>query len=253
MPNTLLTVVNVREEVRRTLGVSGVQVELSDDDILLVLRQALRKVNLHRPGRGVVKLQVSAGVKRYQLSPLPAGLKGVRRVSFLEEPTSSSPIDPFDPRTYMPAPTTLVGRLTPGDFAQEHYYREESRRVMSLDPVSRWQWEGDNFYIYIDVPAGPAYMVSVEYVFHYVDQVGVVNGMDKIPDVDADWVLALCVARAKQILGRVRGKFGGIADDQGSVTEVDGSTLITEGKEEEAELLTAIKARRRPLLPVVAP
>lgn len=252
MPNALLSIAQVREEVQTMLGSSGVAVELSNNDFLLCFRRALRKLNTHRPGRGVVKLVVNSSQKRYEISPVPAGLKGIRRVEFVEEPLPSSVIDPFNPLTYHPAPTTLTGVLTPGDVAQEADYRESARRVMGLDPVSRWQWEGTHLYIYVDIPTGVTYLCCVEFVFHYMDAVGVPNGIDMIPDVDADWILEYCTAQGKQILGRIRKKFGGIADDQGGVGEVDGSDLVTEGREDEKELLDALKRRRRPLLPVTA-
>jgi len=255
MPNQELTLENLNEEVRTTLGASNVEVEAVDKDIKVALRHTLRLHNRNRPGRGVAKLSATASQKRYGPlnsgpSALP-GFQGVTHVHFVNKPTNPPAIDPFDPSTILS--TTVVGAegLTFGEYAQQLYFREDVRRVLSSEPDWRAQWEGSDYYLYVDIAATIPYDVMFEYAFHFTSDSHPKTGMQLIPESDVDWIINMVTARVKQSLGRARAKFGGIADDQGGVQEVDGREMLQEGKEEERELKEEIRRRRRPLVPVI--
>jgi len=172
----------------------------------------------------------------------------VTKVQFV---TNQAPVtDPFD-TINNGIGRILSGQGTPfGEIDQQLQYIKLAREVASTDPTFQQNWEGDELYLFIDIARVPV-LCSIDYTFHYTGDDDATSGIGMIPDGDTDILLGFVTARAKQILAKIRGKFGGIATPDGGMDPIDSEDLKEEGKEEEAEWLEEIRKRRRPLLPVL--
>jgi hypothetical protein len=258
MPNTDLTTALIRDDVLSTLGYSGVDVELEDSDIAHCSRQTLRIYNRFRPRRFSKAIAVTSSTKKYELTTAThPGLVGVTEVNFVRSDLSDTG-DPFNSEDNTLLGLTTFGGETFGEVALRRMYVEDSRRVVSSEPEWHTEWELDTtttpatntHYLYIDVPSSATYHCSYVWNQHYTPDADASTGMQNIPAGDVEWVMAMIASKAKQILSRIRGKFEGIPNPDGSSDTVDFSTLAQEGREEEERLIEDLKLRRRPLPPV---
>lgn len=251
MPNTDLTLDNIEKETRTELGVSGVEIELIKEDIQKCLKDALRLYNRIRPKRFRASLAATKDRKKYRIDDVVPNLIGVVHVEFIRQQNVFG--DPFDPFFNDRTGLTVTGD-TYGEFDQKLHYIEEARRIGSNEPEWHAQWETvevngeeeEQFFIYanVPIPVDAGFIATQRYL---PDDKSLLT----IPDGDVDWILAYTSARAKQILGKIRGKFKGITGPEGENTEIDYDEMKEEGVTEEAELKEEINKRRRPLLPVI--
>lgn len=252
MPNTVLLIDALQDEIRLMLGGSHVDVELDKKDLLLFRRRAIRQYQRYLPGQARAALTTaSPSVQKYPI--VHPGLNGITHVWFVDEAQVTGAVDPFDPDSYITM-NGLGNGLTVGQLDQEYSYREMGRRVLSAEPEWHGQWEGSNYFLYLSIPQSTQpYRVSYRYTYHYDSdaEADTLRGPATIPDCDTDWIVRYAVAQAKMVLGRIRNKFGGIPNAEGGVDEMDGAALVEEGREEERELLEALRKRRRPLDPVI--
>ena len=257
MPNTTLVLAEIRQQVRTEFGSClndgawGITVELEDEHIDNALKRAIRIYNRNRPVHGHAALAVTEGQKKYgPVNTAIKGLQGVLSVSFVDpDAIASTDIDPFEPFLVYSATGLSAGGDTIGDWVQRLQYNEQARRVTSSEPEWKGQWEGLDYYLYIDIHS--SYLCSFEYTRHVTPDDNADTGMRHIPDGDTDWIINYTAAHAKQILSRIRGKFQGIPGPDGGESPVDWSELMTEGREDAERLEEEIKARRRPLPPVI--
>lgn len=243
--NDVLTLKNIKEEVETSLGVSALDVELEESDVEKIVKDAVRKYNRARPGRGHDKLPVTRDQKAYTIEK--PGIRGIVKVTFVEETNFTG--DPFDPFYYNRMGLTPQGD-TFAEYDQKRQYIEQARRVGSSEP--EWQQRAEEqgkVTLYIDVDS--PYFVSYEYTFHYTPDNAEGTGMQMIPDGDVDWIMGYATALAKQIVGRKRSKFGGIVLPGGTTGETDGREMIQEGRDDQKELEEKLDKRRRPLLPEI--
>jgi len=252
MPNSTLDLESFRADVETRLGGLGVDVELEQGDYLQCLKDTLRLFNRSRPQRATVSLTVNATTKKYgPFNTLYKGFVGVVNVEFVQANMVTGQVDPFNPLSTIGGPNNITGDGL-GALELSLQNMEMGRRMLSAEPEYRTSWERDgNFYLYVDVPSGVPYNCSLEYTWHITPDEDLQTGLKWIPDGDLDWIINFAVAKAKQILGRKRGKFQGITNPDGSVDPVDYQELLEEGKQEETDLKAEIEARRRPLIPVI--
>lgn len=244
MPNTALTLVNIKDEIIAHLGGSGVHVELQPSDIETFLRETLRIYNRNRPMRGRASLPVNSTTKRYAVTH--PGLQGIVEVQFVEKAaTPDTPIDPF----YYGYATVMQPGDTTGEYAQRLGHIDMARRVGSSEPEWQAEWEGAQLYLYVSAPY-PVY-ASYQYTWHVTPDNNAQTGMQFIPDGDVDLIMGYVKACAKHTLSFIRGKFAGITGPDGATQEVDWQRLADEAKEEKEKLMEEFKARRRPLLPEI--
>jgi hypothetical protein len=255
MPRNSLTVASIQEEVNASLGSSGVSVELESADYQKCLFDMIRVYNRNRPGRIRFMLPVTPQQKKY--GPLGYDnfgnviiptIQGVVAVSFV---TNQAPVtDPFD-TINNGIGRVLSGSGTPfGEIDQQLQYIKMARNVAASEPEHQVDWEGDKLFIFIDIARTPV-LCSLEVSFHYTPDDATYTGIGYIPDGDTDFIVGYVAARAKQILGRIRIKHGGVMNPDGQMDPIDGEALVTEGKTEEDEWLEKILSRRRPLLPIL--
>jgi len=242
-----LTRANIRDEVRTELGGSAVEVELADKDIDKALKDTFRVYNRFRPGQGFSAIVPTTVQKKYAITE--PGLIGVVDMQFITDRLVLTDVanDPFFLQRYV---DPYFAGDTWGVFDLRRQYHEDIKRLASAEPEWRGQWEGGTYYLYIDIDYPPD-KVSYRYTFKWEpDETVVPNGMQNIPEDDVGWIMDYTAARSKVILGRVRGKFGGIPTPDGGSSDVDYDALIQEGKESMQELTDEIKRRVRPLFPL---
>lgn len=261
MPNTVLTTLDaVKEEVETRLGGQRIEVELDNKDVKSSLDHALREYARHVPGWGWSQLAAIPAQKRYRVDTVVAGFKGVVNVQFITRRTEPSAIDPFDPYDTILG-GLLVGDETFGDIDQRLMYLEDAARIVSAEPEWRGQWERvetapasgiwqDEYALYVDVVRSET-LTAFRFTYGYSSDPAAQNAMSTIPDGDVDWLLNWTVARAKRILAKIRGKFGGIPNPEGGQDDIDATGLQQEAEAEELALTDEIKLRRPPLAPVI--
>jgi len=258
MPNALLTsLATARGEVEVRLGSSALDVELASTDVDQAIKEAVRTYNGYRPGVMRKKLNFASGKRRYEINE--PGIMGISDVQFiLTRPHRTvEGRDPFylDYSRYGGgAQTAMWGEW---EYLAHHY--EQSRVVSSSDSEWFWQWEyvddgqggkHDVPVLYIDAPLNPD-LVGYEFTYGYDTDTSTDAGMNRIKEQDAQDVLDFAVARAKQTLGRIRGKFTGITGPTGQVEQVDYQELLREGQEDEQRIRERWETKRRPLPPVI--
>jgi hypothetical protein len=259
MPNTDLTIPLIRDEVLTNLGYSGVDVELEDSDITNVLRQTLRIYSRNRPRRFVKALSVSSSTPRHELTTAThPGLVGITDVSFLVDSVQDNS-DPFNMEGNTLLGLTTFGGETFGEVALRRSYVEDSRRVVSAEPEWTAMWDLDSsvspavnrYYLYISISSTTGgTKCSYTWTQAYTPDTDANTGMQNIPQSDVDWILGMVSAKSKRILSKIRGKFSGIPNPDGSESPVDFAELASEGQEEELALMEELLLRRRPLPPV---
>lgn len=253
MPNVVLTDKKIRKRVETRLGSSGVVVELETDDFKECIEQALEVYNQVRPQHRHGSISVTTQQKRYVLTGSfpPASsnqtLAGVLDVQFLTRRTQPAQVDPFDPFDTALAGVTLGSGSgeTYGEIEQRLGYSEAAARIVDSEPEWEGVWEGSDYVLYIDIPRSHIQM-AFQYTCYYDNTDG---GRQLIPNGDVDWFMKFSTAIAKQILGRIRVKFGGIANSDGGTDDIDGAALLQEGADEETALREELSRRRVPLGP----
>ena len=249
MPNTVLTLENIKEEVEISLGGTDIEVELQEKDYEKVIKDAVRLYNRHRPRRGNAALAVTTAQKKYGPLAHP-GLHGIMSVNFVENRTRSG-VDAFDSlgRT-MTQGLTTAGGDTFGSVEQQLVHIEQGRNITSSETEWKGAWEGLDYYLYVDISQSNL-LCSYEYTWHVTPNDSVTTGMKFIDDADVEWVLDYVKARAKEIVALKRRKFGGVTNPEGSQDPIDASEMMQEAREDLERLKIEIESRRRPLPPVL--
>lgn len=260
MPNTDLALEPLTEEVQSMLGKSSVEVELALDDMKVLAKRSLRMFNRYLPYRGRFELAITSAQKKYRIDN-HAGLtgltlKGVTSVDFIQRVSEPATVDPFDP-FYASLIGPNTGDATYGDIMQQKMFAEDAQRIISAENEWHAQWERialspgpgweDQYFLYIDSPR-PNTRAGVFFIAAYPDSD---EGRLMIPDAEVDLFVNWCLAEAKEILGRARGKFGGIPNPEGSNDETDWSQLLQESTTDKEKLEAEFRARKRPYLPVI--
>lgn len=254
MPNTSLTKAKILDEVKTMLGGNSVEVELIENDVEKCVRDALRIFNHNLPMRSRKALAVTSTQKRYLIAH--PELEGVTEVEFVSKDIANGMIDPFNTLGTIMVSGTQAAPGTPySALLQQQFQFEDVRKMTSSEPEWYGQWEMHVipavYALYVDVPAGGGYYVAYTYTWHITPDNAPPTGMQLIPNEDCDWVMEYILARAKQILARKLGKFGGITNPDGAPDPTDAAEMKQEGREDQIRLEGELLKRRRPLLPVV--
>lgn len=250
MPNTRLTVANIRQEVSTLLGGQSINIELGEADINKCILDAIQLYNRNVPRRNEAALSVSASQSKYLITQ--PNLIGVVQVKFVGSGIQFGASTEFGPPFSNVSPTGLgIAGATFGEVNLAVGYAKEAAQIASAEPEWQGYWEGSNYYLYIYVPTVQPINCSYTFDWGVTSDNDATTGMQNIPDSDVDWVLDYAAARAKRILARILGKFGGIPNVSGGEDPTDADALREEAKEDETRLKEEIERRRRPLPPVV--
>lgn len=144
--------------------------------------------------------------------------------------------------------------LMPGDMPSD-LYQIMQERAAAVPANKRPDWAvrvdptNNKKYLYVDAPSGS--LVAIQYTYNATADDDSITGLWHLTETDYDWVKRYALAKAKQALGRVLRKHGGVNMPDGSVEQLDGEQLMDEGRADEQALREELKGRRRPLLPEV--
>lgn len=252
MPNDTLSVPTLTSIINIRLGGEFVNVEIREDGVKDCLRVALAKFNHYTPGRAEAALPATPAQKKYPITH--PGLAGVLACNFIRLPlVTPGVIDPFNPMTVLGGSETASSEI--GDYIWGIHRRRDMEKVLDSKPDWRGMWEGGSYFLYVDIPATYAsYQVSYTYAFNYKwNEPSTVSPIhpSMIPETQCDWIVDYCVAHAKTVVGALRRKFGGVANPDGGADEVDGQTMVDEGRADKERLEDQIKTRSLPLTPQV--
>ena len=254
MPNAeLVSMERIAKRVQSRLGGRTIKIELEQDDYVEFVKQALDYYNQRRPFKRKNKLaSVTISQRRYVIPlNLHPGFAGIIHVDFITRRSSPSRVDPFDPFDTALAGVSLGSGSgeTFGELLQRIMYTEDSARVIDAEPDWDGIWEGADYALYVDI-ARPHVEVGYEWSGYYSPDFVAPTGLQFIPNGDVDWFLKYVTACAKETLGRVRGKFQGITNPDGSQDPVDYTELLQEAQQEKERLEDELTKRRPPLGPI---
>jgi hypothetical protein len=122
------------------------------------------------------------------------------------------------------------GVVRPGVLEETLGYLEMARRVVGAD--FEWIWNAPYLYVK-NVP-----MHSSKLFYICADN----HIIQTIPTSDQEWINKFALARAKQIVGAIRGKYSGVSTPGGG-TSLDGSEMKSTGAQEEQMLLEELRKK----------
>jgi hypothetical protein len=233
--DTSLTTSSLKSYILDMLGFPSVLVELTDSQVNTVAQRVLDFYNAYVGRRNYVTLTLLSGKNNY---PLPnVGTRGVARVEFLRK--SGFPIlsDPMFGREFP------RGHLLEFDVYQMGIsHLETIRRTTAIEP--EWQWNPAQLTLYIDfnqgsqVVAGGDFYVGVTYYDNLT--------LGQVPANHFAAVKGMAVGVAKEVLARIRGKFGGIVPGPSQAT-LDADRLADEAKAEIERWETVLRGLGAPV------
>lgn len=209
--------VELVQYIRSTLGDPAVDVELSTPQIQRGIDLALREWSRRHPVEKLLLVNVTVGVTKYDLS----GVTGIRGVLYArDQPLTTNfmngvEFDIFRDRIWaMPV-------MDVSDLAAESLYLDDLRNMTGTE--FDWIYDPSTKQLYITPSPVRSYQMLVIYA--------------KNPTVDEatlsyDWVTEYSLAYAKTVLGQIRRKHGNKIPGKEIDIELDGPSLLQEGKEE---------------------
>lgn len=253
----MLTIAELRADVRRRLGGSKLCVELIDSDIDSAITNALAQLTRYVPGESLAALtNASSTQKRYVVNQRL--LVGVTDVYFMDpnqvhDEISDNPFLNVNLAGYINiSGSEYIGEAAGSEVYLQLGYFEDLRRFLSSAPEWQGLWEYNpatnkrEYAVYVDIPTGfVEYWVSYRYTWAYEGSDAQDRGLPSIPPTFEAWVRDYVRAEAREILGDVRNKFGGIPQADGGVSETDGERQIERAREDKEKLLEDLTGRQR--------
>lgn len=215
--------------VRRRLGGSKIDVELSDADITDGIQSAIEIFSKYKPRLMLDVIDVVAGIDRYKLCNYGRGIFEV----------SAGSRNVYDLSMGFGFPIPYEYRI-PG-LEMEKYegylmWQEEANRIYSV----AFDWRFSEPYLYvINIPT-----TATQLFYSYWDD----HKLDSIPGPWRDWVKRWSVAEAREILAEMRGKYDTIPSAGGGV-RLNADTLRTDAQAEKERLMIVLEGGRGDLPP----
>jgi len=258
----MATVAGITESVYRRLGSGdttnslGVEVELSASDVLEAISNTCAAYSRFRPRRGYgVLTNASPTTSRYSLTSVVPNIVEVVDVNFISAFPSMAP-DPFDYQINGVLGLANYDTTGTSDLMRYLMAFKDGEIIFSTRPSYRTALEynaslgRDELIMYCKLPMGTRYYVGYAFTWAITPD-DTATGLSRLPPNEDDWFLNYTVATCKEMLGRIRGKFGGITNDSDGTSDVDGRQLLQEGMDEREKLTAALMRRRAPALPVI--
>ena len=210
----------------RQLGYPTWQVELTKQQVLDAIQDALVKYSQYKPMLKYQALQLSSGVFQYlkgvDLGSPGAPALGVVHVDFVEP--NPVPTEIFYGNLIDPAPLFRTGLDEYDSFLR---WRKTWTRVTSIQPD--WLYDDNTQSLYIHNPIARYHCGIVIYVTWAIN---------RLPIWGADWVKLYALAKARYTYGEVLAKFSG------AVPAPVNNMQLDQAKRQEAEkALNALETR----------
>lgn len=227
-----------KAHIKRMLGGSYRAVELkdtdgADDDYLGAIGMALAKLNSKIPNFKRGSFSVVESQNKYDFSA--GGLnksygRGVVEVTL--EPLIS-PNDVFSEAEYFRVRQPPY--IAAGDLVADKIYYKELGIIVGTD--FDWKWFQAEEILMISPT--PTRSCGASYIYRDSFET-----IEDVPGSRQSWVVDYSLALCKQIVGEVRGKFGGQIPGNELSVEVNGSDLKQEGRDEAESLLESLSKSR---------
>ncbi|MCG8435865.1 MAG: hypothetical protein MJA83_17720 [Gammaproteobacteria bacterium] len=222
--------------VKAQLGHPKRSVELDNTNFSEALKRAVRYYSTKKPTLRHDFVEILNGTQKYDFVALnkPFG-KGV--ITVYEEPITS-PQDVFNEFEYYrlrQPPYVDIAELV----IDNQYYKMIGA-VTGTAPFD-WEWLQDNSQNQAVLLVSP--IPTRSHRASYVYDAEPAN-ISEIRLNDQGWVVDYTLALAKEMLGRIRGKFQGIPSKDGPQVDTDWGELLSEAKEEKDALQESLWASR---------
>lgn len=213
-----LSLVDVRDYVKRRLGAGVIRVELKDEHIDAATGEALRIYSRYRPLRRLIRVPLVENIKEY---PLDKDVVGVYKMDWIHRQASLAVVEDIFHRRYYEPNHDMDQYM--------HYlqYIDTLKRVLSIEP--EWHFERA-----LNEHGSPTLWVhapnQANTVLVIVDAV-VKRPLHHVPYSHEDWIQRYSLAFCKEVLGRVRGKWQSLPSPTGG-QGLDSASLLGESREE---------------------
>lgn len=214
-------------------------IELDDLQIDEAINAALRLFSRHKPRELRTVITANAGQSKYTVAANTYGRDVTDvQMDYTKSPSSSG-VDIFNAeqtrRIY-----TRMNNLDASDFALDRMDLEQRRTVYGL----RFEWEFDAGADPVadagELNISPSPSATTKLTLLCVaDQT-----IGTVPSRDHDWFIDYVIAESKIMLGLVRRKHGALQGIN-STLQLDGESLVQEGKEEKQTLEQQIRENQR--------
>lgn len=225
--------------IKTRLGFPIRTIELDKQNFGWAITRALRQLATYKPVFRYQQFQIQSGVQRYDLSPVsathPDGLdlpfgKGVVRL--WDQPITSpqSVFNEFEYYRLRQPPYVDMAEL----LIDNMYYKELG---LLTGTQFDWEWVPDATSIMITPVPTRTRLGSYEYNAE-------LTKIEEASGADQGWIADYALAIAKEMLGRVRGKYQGVQGNELAV-DTDWSELLQEGLEAQEKMLETLQEKSR--------
>lgn len=237
------TTAEVTKYIKTRLGFPLRAVELDKWNFEEAIQRALRQVTTWKPVFKLQSFTIAEGQQKYNLATpnqpnvgdnldglsLPYG-KGLTRLFDSPIVQPQAVFSEFEYYRLRQPPYVDMGEL----LIDNMYYKEIG---LLTGTHFDWEWVPDHTSIMIT----PRPTRTRPAVYEYNAEV---SSIDELPGADQGWVADYALALAKEMLGRVRGKFQGVPGTELGLN-LDWAELLQEGLEAQANLLEALQEKSR--------
>lgn len=227
------TTAEVMKYVKTRLGYPKRAVEIDKCNLLVALQRAIRQLATYKPVFKLQSFTIAEGQQKYDLSPtgldLPYG-KGLTRLFDSPIIQPQAVYNEFEYYRLRQPPYVDMGELLMDNI----YYKEIG---LLTGTAFDWEWVPDHLCLMIT----PIPTRTRPAVYEYN---ATVTSIDELSAADQGWVADYTLALAKEMLGRVRGKFQGVPGTELALN-MDHSELLSEAQAEQERLLEGLHLKAR--------
>lgn len=227
------TTAEVQRYIKIRLGYPKRAVEIDKCNLLVAIQRAIRLLTTYKPVFRTQPFTINEGQQKYDLSPtglnLPYG-KGLTRLFDSPIVQPQAVFNEFEYYRLRQPPYVDMGEL----LIDNMYYKEIG---LLTGTQFDWEWVPDHTALMIT----PIPTRTRPAVYEYN---AVVDTIDELSGADQGWVADYSLALAKEMLGRIRGKFQGVPGNELPLN-MDHSELLSEAQTEQERLLEALQAKSR--------
>lgn len=223
----MLTQEDVRNRLLLDLGSGVISVETSADQLDNCMTRALGQYNKYISRTVYIPLAVTEGTTSYDLSgDTYSGVITIVDVQYMPTPVSTLTSSFYETEGIPFNNLSLLGY----DFRR---VQEEIQTAIDLYGSNvDWKYDEISKVLYLKLPTTATEVILACSANYTLEQV-------RVPDEEI--VYGLTLAYVKETLGLIRRKFGG-AKLPGGEVNLDGESLVSEGKEEQEKYIEELKS-----------
>lgn len=238
--NDTLDVPSVKNYIFSMLGYPVVDVELTDAQIGSVFRNAMALYSQWVPMEKVITFNMIAGQSDYKFADMPP--EGPTTVDFIRAQGLPYIND------------VMFGYFFPNsrivsfdEYAMSLSYWSMLRRVMGIEP--EWNWDESTATLWIN--AGTRNLATPYSQYVCMAKFFDTRTLGQVRHDHRQWFFDYSLALAKEILGRIRGKYSGIIPAPGGKVQMEYQLLLKESQESRAALTQQLRAMAPKMPPIL--